>query len=74
MTHVTRRRMQRVRSYTLRVTVNGQPGLVVVGPDGSATDVMTIDVADGAIQTVRIVRNPDKLRHLRTRGTLARDL
>ena len=71
MMHVTRRRMLRVRSHALRVTVNGQPGLIVIGPDRSATDVMTIDVADGAIQTVRIVRNPDKLRHLRTRGILA---
>jgi hypothetical protein len=27
--------------------------------------VLTIDVLDDAIQTIRIVRNPDKLRHLR---------
>jgi RNA polymerase sigma-70 factor (ECF subfamily) len=27
-------------------------------------DVLTVDVADGRIQTVRIVRNPDKLSHL----------
>jgi RNA polymerase sigma-70 factor (ECF subfamily) len=26
--------------------------------------VLTVDVVDGRIQTVRIVRNPDKLRHL----------
>src|SRR4051812_44207087 len=26
--------------------------------------VLTVDVADGRIQTVRVVRNPDKLRHL----------
>ncbi len=74
MASITRRRMRRAHTRAVRVTVNGQPGLIVVGPDGSATDVMTIDVADGAIQTVRIVRNPDKLRHLRTRVALARDL
>jgi hypothetical protein len=27
-------------------------------------DVLTVDVVDGRIQTVRIVRNPDKLGHL----------
>ena len=27
-------------------------------------DVLTVDVVDGRIQTVRIVRNPDKLAHL----------
>jgi RNA polymerase sigma-70 factor (ECF subfamily) len=27
-------------------------------------DVLTVDVVDGRIQTVRIVRNPDKLSHL----------
>ena len=27
-------------------------------------DVLTVDVIDGRIQTVRIVRNPDKLAHL----------
>ena len=26
--------------------------------------VLTVDVVDGRIQTVRIVRNPDKLGHL----------
>jgi RNA polymerase sigma-70 factor (ECF subfamily) len=26
--------------------------------------VLTVDVVDGRIQTVRIVRNPDKLAHL----------
>jgi RNA polymerase sigma-70 factor (ECF subfamily) len=28
------------------------------------SEVLTVDVVDGRIQTVRIVRNPDKLRHL----------
>ena len=51
------------------VRVNGQPGRVVRGP-GEETDeltvwsVLTVDVIDGRIQTIRVVRNPDKLRHL----------
>jgi RNA polymerase sigma-70 factor (ECF subfamily) len=27
-------------------------------------DVLTVDVVDGRIQAVRIVRNPDKLAHI----------
>jgi RNA polymerase sigma-70 factor (ECF subfamily) len=44
--------------------VNGQPGAVVRGPDGRLVNVFSIDIADGAVQTVRSVINPDKLRHL----------
>jgi RNA polymerase sigma-70 factor (ECF subfamily) len=32
--------------------------------EGWIWEVLTVDVADGLIQTVRIVRNPDKLAHL----------
>jgi RNA polymerase sigma-70 factor (ECF subfamily) len=51
------------------VHVNGQPGRVVRGPAGDTDgltvwSVLTVDVVDGRIQTVRVVRNPDKLRHL----------
>jgi len=46
------------------VTVNGQPGRILRRPDGEVWDVLSIDVVDGRIQTVRIVRNPDKLTHL----------
>lgn len=43
------------------VTVNGQPGRILFDPDGSVSDILTVDVADGAIQAVRVMRNPDKL-------------
>ena len=44
--------------------VNGQPGAVVLATDGRLVNVFAIDIADGAVQTVRSVINPDKLRHL----------
>jgi Multicopper oxidase len=44
--------------------VNGQPGRLLFAPDGTIWDVVTIDVADGVFQAIRIVRNPDKLKHL----------
>jgi RNA polymerase sigma-70 factor (ECF subfamily) len=44
-----------------RAEVNGQPGALFFDPDGRLTNVMTLDVADGAVQAVRSVINPDKL-------------
>jgi RNA polymerase sigma-70 factor (ECF subfamily) len=44
--------------------VNGQPGRILRAPDGKAWSVLSIDVVDGRIQSVRITRNPDKLAHV----------
>jgi hypothetical protein len=50
---------------TLRRTeVNGQPGAMFFDRSGLMVGVITVDVADGLVQTVRSVINPDKLRHL----------
>lgn len=46
------------------VRVNGQPGRVLRDADHRVWDVLSIDVTGGRIGAVRIVRNPDKLRHL----------
>ncbi len=45
-------------------TVNGQPGAIMVSPDGRIVSVMALDVLDGQIHVVRSLVNPDKLRHL----------
>ena len=47
-----------------REDVNGQPGALFVDRDGGLLGVMTLDVAEGQIQGVSAVVNPDKLRHL----------
>ena len=44
--------------------VNRQPGRILRTADGSIWDVLSIDVVDGRIQTVRIIRNPEKLAHV----------
>jgi RNA polymerase sigma-70 factor, ECF subfamily len=44
--------------------VNGQPGVVFTDPDGRVAVVMSLDVADGVVQTIRSVINPEKLAHL----------
>ena len=47
-----------------RTEVNGQPGAMVLDPDGRLMYVMTVDVTDDLVQNVRSIINPDKLRHL----------
>jgi RNA polymerase sigma factor (sigma-70 family) len=44
--------------------VNGQPGGVVHDADGRVVGVVTLDIADGSVQAIRSVVNPDKLAHL----------
>jgi RNA polymerase sigma-70 factor (TIGR02957 family) len=44
--------------------VNGQPGAVSYDPDDRVIAVLALDVADGMVQAVRSVVNPDKLQHL----------
>jgi RNA polymerase sigma-70 factor (ECF subfamily) len=47
-----------------REEVNGQPGALVVDREGRLISVMILDVAEGQIQGVSSIVNPDKLRHL----------
>jgi RNA polymerase sigma-70 factor (ECF subfamily) len=44
--------------------INGQPGALLVDAQGRPVVVVTLDVADDRIQTVRAISNPEKLRHL----------
>jgi RNA polymerase sigma-70 factor, ECF subfamily len=56
--------LQAVGGIFRPVHVNGQPGALVIGPDGYLISVFQIDVSDGQVQTVRSVISRDKLRHL----------
>ena len=47
-----------------REEVNGQPGALVLDREGRLISVVILDVADGQIQAVSSIVNPDKLRHL----------
>jgi RNA polymerase sigma-70 factor (ECF subfamily) len=46
------------------VDFNGQPGALGLGPHGDPVVVLSLDIADGVVQTVRAISNPEKLRHL----------
>ena len=47
------------------VLVNGEQGLLVVSPDGLGDAVISLEYRDNRIQRIYMVRNPDKLRHIR---------
>jgi site-specific recombinase XerC len=47
-----------------REEVSGQPGAIFSDREGRLIAVMILDVAEGQIQAVSSIVNPDKLRHL----------
>jgi RNA polymerase sigma-70 factor (ECF subfamily) len=56
-----------VASYGIRMeahSINGQPGVILRTPTGEITNVFSIEIVDGMVQSIRGVINPDKLRHL----------
>ena len=44
--------------------VNGEPGALLLAPDGSLISVLALDIAGGQVRGVRSIVNPDKLAHL----------
>jgi RNA polymerase sigma-70 factor (TIGR02957 family) len=51
-----------VRIYLTEV--NGQPGVMAIDARDRLVAVMALDIADGQIQTIHSIANPDKLRHV----------
>ncbi len=47
-----------------RVLVNGHPGAEYLDSDGKLIGVMSLDIADGKVQAIRSIVNPEKLGHL----------
>ena len=47
-----------------RVDVNGQPGAMTFDSEGRLISVMALEIAEGRIQGIRSIVNPDKLQHL----------
>src|ERR687895_1001743 len=47
-----------------RVEVNGQPGAVALDADDRVISVIALDIAEGRVQGVRSIVNPEKLRHV----------
>jgi RNA polymerase sigma-70 factor (ECF subfamily) len=50
---------------TLRRTeINGQPGALFLDREGRLINIFSLEIADGSVQTVRGIVNPEKLGHL----------
>jgi RNA polymerase sigma-70 factor (TIGR02957 family) len=47
-----------------RVEVNGQPGAEYLDAHGNLISVLALDIAEGRIQAIRSIVNPEKLGHL----------
>ena len=47
-----------------RVVVNGEPGAIVVDPEGRLVAVLALEITGGGVSGIWSVANPDKLHHL----------
>jgi RNA polymerase sigma-70 factor (ECF subfamily) len=57
---------QRLGVSSMRLAeINGQPGALFFDPDGVPVVAVSLDIADGQVQTLHAVSNPEKLEHLR---------
>jgi RNA polymerase sigma factor (sigma-70 family) len=66
-------RRGRTLGASLRLAwVNGQPGAVMYDAEGRVVGVVELDVADGVVQAIRSVVNPDKLGHIGPVSDVAR--
>jgi RNA polymerase sigma-70 factor, ECF subfamily len=56
-----------LRASAIRhVEINGQPGALILDPDGRPVMAISLDIADELVQSIRGVVNPEKLLHLGT--------
>jgi RNA polymerase sigma-70 factor (ECF subfamily) len=69
MVKITRVRLERGGFGRRPAKVNGQPAQLLIAPDGTVSDVLMLDIAEDEVQTIRIIRNPDKLLHLQGAGS-----
>jgi RNA polymerase sigma-70 factor (ECF subfamily) len=55
---------ERLGGSVVTTELNGQPGVMFVDEEGRIAAVMSLEIADGVVQTIRGITNPDKLAHL----------
>jgi RNA polymerase sigma-70 factor (ECF subfamily) len=66
------RRGRILGAYLRLAWVNGQPGAVTYDAQGRVVNVFALDIADGVVQAIRSVVNPDKLGHIGPVSDVAR--
>jgi RNA polymerase sigma factor (sigma-70 family) len=55
---------------TERRRINGQPGIVILTPDGGVVGALSLEITADGIIAINSVVNPDKLRHLGPAGDI----
>jgi RNA polymerase sigma-70 factor (TIGR02957 family) len=50
--------------HIVQTTINGQPGTLNLDHQGKLINVFSFEIADGQIQAIRSIINPEKLQHL----------
>jgi RNA polymerase sigma factor (sigma-70 family) len=66
------RRGRSIGAFLMPAWVNGQPGAVTYDAERRVVNVFVLDIADGMVQAIGSVVNPDKLGHLGPVSDLAR--
>jgi len=56
--------VERLGGSMVATELNGQPGVMFLDEEGRIAAVMSLEIADGVVQTIRGITNPDKLAHL----------
>lgn len=62
--------LPRIGVHIHTTEVNGQPGAMALDAQDQLVGVIGLDIADGQIQTIHSIVNPDKLQHLERVGDL----
>jgi RNA polymerase sigma-70 factor (ECF subfamily) len=57
-------RQRRAGTTMRRVELNGQPGVLILDAEDRLISAMALQIADGRVQAITSVVNPDKLAHL----------
>jgi RNA polymerase sigma-70 factor (TIGR02957 family) len=61
---------RRVAGSIRPIEVNGQPGALLLDSESRVVGVWALDIAEGEIQAIRSIVNPDKLTHLGAVGDM----
>jgi RNA polymerase sigma-70 factor (TIGR02957 family) len=56
--------LEKIGAELRQTVINGQPGIEYADPDGKLIGVVSLDIADGKIQAIHSIVNPEKLGHL----------
>ncbi|WP_455358184.1 RNA polymerase sigma factor SigJ [Streptomyces sp. SYSU K21746] len=66
------RRVRKLGAALRPAWINGRPGALIFDAEGRVAGVVELDIADGVVQAIHSVSNPDKLGHIGPVSDIAR--